>query len=67
MKAKKKLFHKVMKQMDKKWIFTNPQKNYTAHACACVCVCMLPLLLQQKQEYAQKFLEEGHKTQIAPY
>ncbi len=39
MKAKKKLFHKVMKQMDKKSIFTNPKKNYTAHACACVCVC----------------------------
>lgn len=39
MKAKKKLFHNVMTQMDKKSIFTNPQKNYTAHACACVCVC----------------------------
>lgn len=39
MKAKRKLLHKVMKQMDKKWIVTNPKKNYTPHACACVCVC----------------------------
>lgn len=37
------------------------------HVHVCVCVCMLPLLMKQKHEYAQKFLEEGHKTQFAPY
>jgi hypothetical protein len=45
-----------------------PQKKlHSPCMCMCVCVCMLPLLMKQKQEYAQKFLQEGHKTQIAPY
>jgi hypothetical protein len=40
MKAKNKLFHKVMTQMDKKSIFTNPKKfTLPMHVHVCVCAC----------------------------